>query len=1028
MSKKKDETEPVETNKITKEYFDLSKEYTAKYGKETIVLLQVGAFFEVYGLKDESGKITESNIEEFANMCQLNIADKKLVYNSKQIVMAGFRDYVLDKNLQKITEYGYTAVVYVQEKDGKNIKRILHGVFSAGTYISCETDSLPQITNNIMCIWIDKYAPLKSVSSQMTPTNIRDTIIYGVATTNIFTGKSNIFEYQTPFILNPTTFDELERYISVYSPSEILFVSCLEPQTNQTILNYSGIKTTSIHIYDSNDVKNISVFNCMKQKYINHILSTFYGEDAMNICKEFQTYSLATQSFCFLLNFLQEHNQNLVRKISIPVFNNTSDRMVLANHTLKQLNIIDDMSIDGKKSGQLSSVLSLLNKCCSPMGRRLFQSQFLNPTKDEEWLTSEYNMIDTILEEKNNYFIEFFRKQLGQIRDIEKIIRQIVLHKIYPSSIYQLYKSIFIIKQINTCLVENQEICSYLCNDMDISSSESAYQYIDEITSGLLTFMEAHFNIEECKLVNSMSNYEQNIIKTGVSPELDALINDQQEKIAMFECIKHKLNKLIHANGQNPDTEYIKTHETEKSGLSLQITKTRASLLKSIIKKLLEQNADSVITLNELGLETSNKQLQIYLRDIKISNVSTNAEEIEIPFLNKICKEMMHNKEKINTLMGETYIKILKKMTDELFGDLEIMVKFIAKVDVLQCKSYIAQKYHYCKPEIMNTGSQKSFVNAVQLRHCLIERIQQNELYVTNDVVLGKEKDGMLLYGTNAVGKTSFIRALGISIIMAQSGMFVPCSQFQYKPYTAIYSRILGNDNIFKGLSTFAVEMSELRIILKMADDNSLILGDELCSGTETESALSIFVAGLMDLHSKQSSFLFATHFHEIIHYDEVKTLDRLSLNHMSVLYDRERDCLVYDRKLKDGPGTKTYGLEVCKSLYLTDDFLEKAYAIRNKYYPETHGELTKKTTKYNANKIRGNCEICKVEMGEEIHHLQEQHEADANGFIGHIHKNNMANLVSICKNCHYKIHHDNSVTNETKLQRKKTTKGYMII
>jgi len=1028
MSKKKDETEPVETNKITKEYFDLSKEYTAKYGKETIVLLQVGAFFEVYGLKDESGKITESNIEEFSNMCQLNIADKKMVYNSKQIVMAGFRDYALDKNLQKITEYGYTAVVYVQEKDGKNIKRILHGVFSAGTYISCETDSLPQITNNIMCIWIDKYAPLKNLGSQMTPTNIRETIIYGVATTNIFTGKSNIFEYQTPFILNPTTFDELERYISVYSPSEILFVSCLDQQTNQTILNYSGIKTTSIHIYDSNDVKNTSVFNCMKQKYINHILSTFYGEDTMNICKEFQTYSLATQSFCFLLNFLQEHNQNLVRKISIPVFNNTSDRMVLANHTLKQLNIIDDMSIDGKNSGQLSSVLSLLNKCCSPIGRRMFQSQLLNPTTNEEWLTSEYNMIETILEEKNNYFIDFFRKQLGQIRDIEKIIRQIVLHKIYPSSIYQLYKSIFIVKQINTCLVENPEICSYLCNEMDISSAQSAFQYIDEITSQLLVFMDAHFNIEECKLTNSMSNYELNIIKTGVSPELDVLIRGQQEKIAIFECIKLKLIKLIHANGQNPDTEYIKTHETEKSGLSLQITKTRATLLKSIIKKLLEQSADSAITLDELGLKSSDKHLQIYLRDIKITNVSTNADEIDIPFLNKICKEMIHNKEKMNVLIGETYIKILKKMTEDLFGDLEIMVKFIAKVDVLQCKSYIAQKYNYCKPEIANSGSQKSFVNAVELRHCLIERIQQNELYVTNDIILGKEKDGMLLYGTNAVGKTSFIRALGISIIMAQSGMFVPCSQFQYKPYTAIYSRILGNDNIFKGLSTFAVEMSELRIILKMADDNSLILGDELCSGTETESALSIFVAGLMELHAKHSSFIFATHFHEIIHYDEVKSLDRLSLNHMSVLYDRERDCLVYDRKLKDGPGTKTYGLEVCKSLYLTDDFLDKAYAIRNKYYPETQGELTKKTTKYNANKIRGLCEICKVEMGEEIHHLQEQHEADANGFIGHIHKNNMANLVSICKNCHDKIHHDNSGTNEPKLQRKKTTKGYILL
>jgi hypothetical protein len=151
------------------------------------------------------------------------------------------------------------------------------------------------------------------------------------------------------------------------------------------------------------------------------------------------------------------------------------------------------------------------------------------------------------------------------------------------------------------------------------------------------------------------------------------------------------------------------------------------------------------------------------------------------------------------------------------------------------------------------------------------EHLQQNEIYVTNDVSLGNETNGILLYGTNAVGKTSFIRALGISIILAQSGMFVPCSQFQYVPYRSIFSRILGNDNIFKGLSTFAVEMSELRIILKMADEGSLILGDELCSGTESESALSIFVAGLQQLHERNSTFIFATHFHEIVHYEEIK-------------------------------------------------------------------------------------------------------------------------------------------------------------
>ena len=130
------------------------------------------------------------------------------------------------------------------------------------------------------------------------------------------------------------------------------------------------------------------------------------------------------------------------------------------------------------------------------------------------------------------------------------------------------------------------------------------------------------------------------------------------------------------------------------------------------------------------------------------------------------------------------------------------------------------------------------------MRHCLIEHLQTNELYVANDISLGFDKcNGILLYGTNAVGKSSLIRSIGICIVLAQAGMFVPCSEFTYKPYCKIFTRILGNDDIFKGLSTFAVEMSELRTILNNSDENSLILGDELCSGTETNSAISIFLA-----------------------------------------------------------------------------------------------------------------------------------------------------------------------------------------
>ena len=262
---------------------------------------------------------------------------------------------------------------------------------------------------------------------------------------------------------------------------------------------------------------------------------------------------------------------------------------------------------------------------------------------------------------------------------------------------------------------------------------------------------------------------------------------------------------------------------------------------------------------------------------------------------------------------------------------------------------------------------------------------------------------------------------------MAQSGLYVPCSEFTYKPYHYIFTRILGNDNIFKGLSTFAVEMSELRTILRLANENSLILGDELCSGTENTSAVSIFVAGIQKLHQMKSSFIFATHLHEIVDYSEITQLNSVVLKHMSVVYDKERDMLIYDRKLKDGPGNSMYGLEVCKSLKLPEDFLEAAFNIRMKYHPETGSMLSLKTSHFNAKKVVNICEKCGKNRGTEVHHLQHQTDANDDGIIynsdGVFHKNNLANLLTVCENCHNEFHKKGAKGSK----KVKTTKGFIL-
>ena len=1017
---------------IYQEYFQYTKQYKAQYGEKTVILMQVGAFFEIYGVKNSIvDAIEESNIVEVTDICQINISEKKANYGNGQIVMAGFRDFTIDKYLLKLTDNGYTIPVFVQEKNGKEITRVLSRVYSAGTYISCETDSSPQITNHIMCIWMETYGPMSTKTTigsgggafQKT----RDTIVYGVSVVNIFTGKSSIFQYETQFYMNMTTFDELERYVSIFSPSEVIIISPFDESKLKTIIQLTGLQPQIIHKIALNDTINKKQFDKVSKltnhKYIRQILSTFFGEESYDVCSEFQIHNIATQSFCYLLDFIQEHNPDLVRKISIPEFNNTSSRMILANHTLSQLNIINDSNIDSKKSGQLSSVLSFLNKCCSSMGKRRFQYQLMNPTFDEEWLLGEYNMISALLTD-NYYFIDMFRKQLAQIRDIEKICRQLVVKKVYPSSIYHLHKSVQNIQQINACLFEMPTVCQYLCNDF-LDSREPGYYFIQSKCNIIIDFLDKHLFIDLCQPISSMTSFDANIIRPGVSVDLDATIMKYNEYNEQFNQIRTYFNVIMQKQENSPDTDYVKVHDTEKSGSCLQMTAKRSQILKTLLIKL--AGNENMIKINNMIIP---------IADIKFTKASASNVEIEFTALNNLCKNILLCKESLNELIADTYISILTKLEVGLYVELENLASYVSKIDVLQAKVYVARQYNYCCPIIVS-DAEKSFVNTRELRHCLIEYIQQNEIYVTNDIALGKSvTDGILLYGTNAVGKTSLIRALGVAVIMAQSGMFVPCTEFSYKPYTAIFSRILGNDNLFKGLSTFAVEMTELRIILKMADENSLILGDELCSGTETESALSIFIAGLMNLHKKQSSFIFATHFHEIVNYDEIVNMKCLSLKHMAVTYDREKECLIYDRKLKDGSGPKTYGLEVCKSLYLGDDFLEMAYGIRNKYFPESRGNLSHSPTVYNAAKIRGMCEMCGLKMGEETHHLSQQKDADENGFIGTFHKNHKANLLSVCQTCHDKIHSTpvqvvnnmSNNNNQPQIVRKKTTNGYKIL
>jgi DNA mismatch repair protein MutS len=542
---------------------------------------------------------------------------------------------------------------------------------------------------------------------------------------------------------------------------------------------------------------------------------------------------------------------------------------------------------------------------------------------------------------------------------------------------------------------------------------------------------EKTLNMDLCRDITD-TLFETNIIQRGISAELDKLTDEYQYTQKSLGEVQGVLNDLILAGeqksfsvgaGSGTEPDYVKLHETDKMGISLQATKRRTKILEDRIKKL--PAGSRVINIK---IPDSDRVYAFDTSALTFPTASGSNNTIHSQQIYELCSSVVSLRVKISDMVSILYYQFISSL-HEYYHDFENMVAFVSAVDMIQNRCYVARKYRYCRPEIASADTEAaSFVRAAGLRHCLIERINEDECYVTNDVAL--DGDGMLLYGTNAVGKTSLIRAIGVAVIMAQAGFYVPASGFVYRPYRAIMTRILGNDNLFKGLSTFVVEMSELRVILRMADQCTLVLGDELCSGTEMDSAISIFVAGLQHLYHAGASFIFATHLHEIAGYSEIREMaPRLRLAHMRVFYDKSRDTLVYDRKLQEGAGESMYGLEVCKSLHLPDDFLENANTIRVKY----RGISTKTPTasilddsvqsRYNAAKLRRLCEMCEKARGTEVHHLQHQESADADQFIGHIHKNHPANLASICEDCHRMIH-----TTGTEHVKVKTGKGVRIV
>ena len=277
-----------------------------------------------------------------------------------------------------------------------------------------------------------------------------------------------------------------------------------------------------------------------------------------------------------------------------------------------------------------------------------------------------------------------------------------------------------------------------------------------------------------------------------------------------------------------------------------------------------------------------------------------------------------------------------------------------------------------------------------------------------------KEKP-IIIYGKHGVGKTflsEYILKDFITIkIDIESCKKIPSLEDYLKLslYNQLFTRIGNNDNLFRGQSTFYREMLELDTILRNSDKNTLVIADELCSGSEQMSAQAILATTIESLSKRFTSNLITTHFHGCLSLSEITELDMVKFYHFKVEY--EDGTLIYNRNLEDGVGPKLYGIEVSRHILGEGNFIDRCLEIRNKL--QGMGDTIKddvKKSKYNSELKVTKCEVCgKVaEYDGELHthHISEQADADDYGNIDHISKNSKGNLVVLCKKHHEMVHH----------------------
>lgn len=515
--------------------------------------------------------------------------------------------------------------------------------------------------------------------------------------------------------------------------------------------------------------------------------------------------------------------------------------------------------LENARSGKKhGSLYWLLDETKTAMGTRLLRTWIDRPLVSSSLISKRQDIIQTFLD-------HFFERSdlsdsLKGVYDIERLASRVSFGKANPKDLLQLGQTLSQVPVIKTIL-----------ESFASSSLKSLINQID-------TLPELEALIRSAIDSNApITITEGGMIREGFDETLDKYRTVMREGTSWIADIETK-------ERQKSGISTLKIDYNKKDGYYFHVTNSNLSLVPDY-----------------------------FFRKATLKN----SERFGTAELAKIEGEMLEAREESANLEYDIFMRI-RSQVESYIERLQNLAKSLATVDVLQSLAVVAENNHYVRPSF-NHQQEISIENG---RHAVVEKVMGSQEYIPNTINFDQKTSIQLITGPNMSGKSTYMRQLALTVIMAQLGSFVAADSADLPIFDAIFTRIGAADDLISGQSTFMVEMMEANHAIKAATPNSLILFDELGRGTATYDGMALAQAIIEYIHNKVGAkTLFATHYHELT--DLSTRLTSLVNVHVATL---EKDGEVtFLHKIADGPADKSYGIHVAKIAGLPKDLLNRA-------------------------------------------------------------------------------------------------------